>query len=398
MDNNGKLKIAFVVHGRFQAFELVKSLIEKGHNVTLFTNYPKWAVRRFGISGDNVKSFWLHGIISRFAWFLGGKIKFLYPEAWLHKMFGSWAAKEVKKERWDAVHSWSGVSEEILQALKNTKTLKLLMRCSAHICTQANLLEEEGRRINMPIDHPSEWMINREKREYAMADYIRVLSGFAYKSFIAEGIDPEKVLLISAAAPVESFRPTGQVMENRYKRILRNEPLRVLYVGTFSFQKGMYDMAAIMDELKEEKFRFRLIGPISSDARKFFAKTRHLAEFVPKQPQHELPKWYEWADIFIFPTIQDGHAQVLAQAQASGLPIISTTNCQAPDVIIENKTGWALPIRKPEVFIDRLRWCDLHREELAAIARNAYENFKPKKWSIVAEDFSKNITNLKGEK
>ena len=40
------LKIAMVVHGRFHAFDLGTSLLRRGHDVRLFTDYPGWAVAR----------------------------------------------------------------------------------------------------------------------------------------------------------------------------------------------------------------------------------------------------------------------------------------------------------------------------------------------------------------
>ena len=60
------MKIAIVVHGRFHAFDLARELSPR-HDVTVFTNYPKWAARRFGLVPDQVRSFWPHGIASRAA-------------------------------------------------------------------------------------------------------------------------------------------------------------------------------------------------------------------------------------------------------------------------------------------------------------------------------------------
>src|SRR5439155_8823868 len=131
------MKIAIVVHGRFHAFDLARALLQRGHEVTVFTNYPKWAVKRFGISSDRVRSFWLHGVVSRLTWSLQQKMRIPYPEAWLHRLFGSWATKEIAKEPWDVTHCWSGVSEEPLRALDGSRPLKLVMRGSAHIRAQA---------------------------------------------------------------------------------------------------------------------------------------------------------------------------------------------------------------------------------------------------------------------
>src|SRR5262245_3217953 len=138
-----KLKIAVVIHGRFHGFDLVRALLQRGHDVTLFTNYPKWAVERFDVPGDCVRSFWGHGVVTRAAWKLHEKNLFRYREAWFHPMFGRWACTELGKEHWDIVHSWSGVSEEIARTLAQKSTHHFLLRGSAHIRTQARLLEEE---------------------------------------------------------------------------------------------------------------------------------------------------------------------------------------------------------------------------------------------------------------
>ena len=84
------------------------------------------------------------------------------------------------------------------------------------------------------------------------------------------------------------------------------------------------------------------------------------AELVPAMPEAQLCEAYEWGDVFIFPTIEDGFATVLAQAYAAGLPILATTNCGAPDFIRQGETGWILPIRAPAEFIEQLEWCDAH--------------------------------------
>jgi glycosyltransferase involved in cell wall biosynthesis len=91
--------------------------------------------------------------------------------------------------------------------------------------------------------------------------------------------------------------------------------------------------------------------------------------------------------VFVFPTIQDGFAVVLAQAQAAGLPLLATTNCAGPDLIREGETGWVLPIRAPEAFAERLRRADAHREALAEVARRVYEDYTPRAWADVAVEF-----------
>lgn len=383
-----KLKIAIIVHGRFHAFDLARALIDQGHHTILFTNYPKWAVRRFGICSRHVRSFWLHGILSRLTQLLYEIVRFPYPEAWLHKIFGRWALKELKKESWDVIHCWSGISEEILKILKDNNALKILMRGSSHISLQAAILEEEEKRTGISIHRPSQWMLAREKREYALADYIMALSKFAYTSFVKEAVGREKLVLLPLAADAERFRPSPEIIKNRQRRIMGKDALRILYVGAFSLRKGIREMIKITAALEGKGFRFRLVGAVTREGKKLLNKFGDAVQLDFKKPEHELPALYAWGDIFIFPTIEDGYAQVLAQAKMCGLPIITTTNCAGPDMILEGKTGWVVPSRNHEGFIDRLLWCDAHRSALAQMANDVYENSNTRDWQDVAEDFA----------
>lgn len=229
-------------------------------------------------------------------------------EEWFHTLFGRWAATELAKEHWDVVHSWSGVSEEILHALAGKSTFKLLMRGSAHIVTQARLLEEEERRVGKPQDRPSRWVIAREKREYELVDAIAVLSTFSYSTFVAEGFPKEKLRILLFGASLDQFRPNVQIIEDRRRRILSGEPLRVLNVGMFSFRKGVWDLAEIIKCLSGERFDFRFVGPITTEAQFLAGELSDSATFISKQPQLELPATMLGEISLFFPQLRmDSH-------------------------------------------------------------------------------------------
>jgi glycosyltransferase involved in cell wall biosynthesis len=95
--------------------------------------------------------------------------------------------------------------------------------------------------------------------------------------------------------------------------------------------------------------------------------------------------------LFIFPTLEDGFAVVLAQAAMSGLPILTTPNCAGTDLVKEGQTGFVLPIRSSASFVEKLQWCDMHRVELAAMVRRVASDFRPRDWSHVAADFERII-------
>ena len=381
------MKIAIVVQGRFHAFHLARALLDRGSDVTVLTNYPKWAVARFGLPGDKVRSYWPNGVLTRLVSRLDPGSTWRGGEVWLHTMFGRWAARQLASDRWDVVHPWSGVAEESLRSLKGTRTLCLLMRGSAHIRTQAELLKEEEERTGVRQDRPSLWRIAREEREYSLADGIVVLSTFAHRTFISQGVPPEKLRFIPLGASLQTFRPAPEIVRGRQRRLLAGGPLRVLYVGTMSFQKGLWDMAQVVKALGTERFAFQFVGPQPPEARAVLSELRPAVTIISKQPEAELPGVYAWGDVFLFPTIQDGFAVVLAHATAAALPVLTTTNCSGPDLLREADSGWIVPIRNPEALAERLRWCDGHRSELATMVGRIHEHFHPRDWSDVATDF-----------
>ena len=380
-----KLKIAIAVHGRFHAFDLARELINLGHDVTLLTNYPQTIIQEFGITAKCVRSFILHGILVRIL----TKVPILNNlnyEPFIHRLFARWAAKVLLKDDYDIVYVFSGIAEEVFQTLANKSVWKILARGSSHIITQFQLLDEEEIRAGIKIDKPSAWRIAREEREYQQANSVTVLSSFAYQSFIEQQFPTNKLSLILSGNQVEKFRPNKGILEERCQRILSDRALRILMVGTFSFRKGAKDLAKIAEFLGE-KFEFRFVGSIDNETKYLSYQDNLPIEFIPRQPHFKLPLFYAWADIFIFTTIEDGYAVVLAQANASGLPIIATPNSSAPDIIVENQTGWIVPIRDPEAFVERLQWCDEHRAELAQMVWKIYQDFQPRDWSDVARDF-----------
>jgi len=353
--------------------------------VTVFTNYPAWAASRFGLPRSRIRSFTAHGLLTRaVSKTTSGIVS--RTESWLHRMFGRWAAREVGKEPWDVIHCWSGVSEELL-APSRRRGVALLMRGSAHIAVQSRLLEEEEGRADVRLDRPSAWMIGREVREYALADEIVVLSTFAKRTFEEQGVPSSKLAILPLGVDVQSFRPSPDAIARRQHRVRAGHPLNVLYVGALSYQKGLFDLARVVEALSGEPFRFVLVGPITREAESVVGTLRGKAEIVGKVPQHELPALYARADLFVFPTIQDGFGMVLTQAKAAGLPILTTPNSAALDLVTPDEDGWIVPIRDGAALAQRLRWCHDHREVVADMTQRVYDRFQPRDWARVAADF-----------
>lgn len=386
-----RLDLSIVVHGRFYAFDLARELIRLGTNVRLYTNYPRWVVAKFGVAEESVVSFVSHGMLSR----LFHRIDPLKrSEPLVHRMFSTWAARRLRDSNVTHLQAFSGVAEEVFHTFQPTSVCKILVRGSTHIESQYSLLVDEQARCGREIDIPSTWMRAREQREYDQADRVVVLSDFARQSFIRRGFSPDKVTALPLGSDLDRFRPDPAVVDARAARIESGSRLRVLTVGGFSFRKGAMDLVE-MARRAPSSFDFRFVGEVSRETVPLHRRAAHWIDFVRRQPEHRLPEHYEWADVFVFPTIEDGFAVVLAQAQAAGLPILATPNCAAPELITEGRTGWILPIRSADAFLERLKWCDANRGKLAAMTRSVYSRFKPRDWEHVAREFQSFVSGIR---
>lgn len=378
------MKMALVVHGRFHGFDLARALIHRGHDVQVMTNYPVWAAMRFGLPAENLRSCWPHGVASRMVDRLGSRAAELASPA-MHEWFSKWAARELRGGNWDLIHTFSGVAEDVFRRVPAPR--HFMVRGSSHIRTQRRILAEESVRVGVSLAAPGEWIVDREEREYDLCDRLCVLSQFAYRSFVEEGVPASKLAILPLGVDTRSFRPSPETLENRRQRILSGGPLQVLFTGTLNYRKGLLDFDRIVRASDPRRFQFRVVGSVPSEGRSLIAQLPPSVEFVPRQPQAKLPPVYAASDVFLFPTLEDGFAVVLTQAYANAVPMLTTTNCAGPDIISEGKTGWVLPVRSPEAFIERLRWCDRNRDQLAGMVTEIYNNYSPRDWNDVAADF-----------
>ena len=69
----------------------------------------------------------------------------------------------------------------------------------------------------------------------------------------------------------------------------------------------------------------------------------------PSVSASELVEAYQDADLFVFPSIAEGFGQVLLEALACGLPILTTTHTAAPDIIRDGEHGFIIEPRRPDL-------------------------------------------------
>jgi glycosyltransferase involved in cell wall biosynthesis len=95
-------------------------------------------------------------------------------------------------------------------------------------------------------------------------------------------------------------------------------------------------------------------GPEEQPIRKLIEELGLSAQIRMLGFRDDLLNVFRSLDVFVIPSVEgDTIPQVLMQALAMGLPVVSTTVGSIPDVVIEGETGFVVPPRDAPALADR---------------------------------------------
>jgi glycosyltransferase involved in cell wall biosynthesis len=183
----------------------------------------------------------------------------------------------------------------------------------------------------------------------------------------------------------------------------------ILSVGRFVEKKGFDYLVAACAQLKASGVDFRcwLVGPPGNHS----ARIREMIEMLrvadvvsirDAMTQDELRRVYQQASIFVLPCLQledgdrDGIPNVLAEAMATGIPVISTSISGIPELIDDGTDGLLVPERDSLSLAGALRRLvespKLRRQLSEAGRRKVCRNFDSRRTTVrLAELFAATI-------
>src|SRR5690625_3599340 len=168
---------------------------------------------------------------------------------------------------------------------------------------------------------------------------------------------------------------------------IADEELVVLFVGKLEDKK---DPQLLLEAFREARLDgvhliFGGTGPLEHLLRSE-ANEMPNVHFIGFQNQSRMPVVYRLGDVFILPSRGPGETWGLAvnEAMACGRPVIVSdrVGC-APDLIIENETGWTFPGGDASALHRTLRKALAERGRLATMGEKARELIGA--WSIGEE-------------
>jgi glycosyltransferase involved in cell wall biosynthesis len=174
------------------------------------------------------------------------------------------------------------------------------------------------------------------------------------------GVERSKCHVLPYGVDTSAFRPREQRGSGN--------GLNVLFIGAVGLRKGVPYLLEALRALRGVPLRCRLIGAVEVYS-PWLAEHVGSAEVMGSVPRSEIMRMYDWADVFVLPSICEGSAIVTYEALACGLPVITTPN--SGSVVRHGVDGFVVPIRDADAIASRLQQLLDDRDLLRTMPTNA---------------------------
>jgi glycosyltransferase involved in cell wall biosynthesis len=298
------------------------------------------------------------------------------------------AARKVKKDGVLLTWAWSGLNT--IKAVKKGKGIAIVEECGSFSRFQNEILADEYMRLGLEFNQSTpQFIVERQMEEALLADYLLCPSNHVANSFIQYGIPKEKCKIIPYGANIRQFKPVAR----------ERDKFTILFVGTVGVRKGLFYLFQALEEL-HDKFDFEciIIGGLEDAFKPVFEKYRHLFEYLPHVPHHDLVNYYNRASVFVFPSIDEGMALVQLEALACGVPVICTPNSGGDSVIEEGEEGYVVPIRNHEMIVERLKVLLENPALVKMMSQKARQKALQCSWETYGNHLVKFIENISAKR
>ncbi len=285
----------------------------------------------------------------------------------------------LKKERHSpVVYLWAGLSTEIFQAFHDVGASIVIERINCHRRTGKRVIQAASAAWGIPTDDPFDpRAVEGEDHKLSLASSIFCPSPMVRRSLIESGVPEGKLMSTSYGWAPERFLQRDAPRE----RQPGHRP-KFLFVGSICVRKGVplllkaWERADLNAELV-------LCGRVAPEIEKHmpplntFKNVRHLA-FTDR-----IGEVYNDADVFVFPTLEEGGPMVTYEAMAHGVPPLVTA-MGAGAVVEDGVSGVVLPDLDVDAWAQAMTQFahDVGRRE--SLGREAKRRAQDFTWQAVA--------------
>jgi alpha-maltose-1-phosphate synthase len=242
----------------------------------------------------------------------------------------------------------------------------------------------EWENIPFNFEEPPYSKIKRYNREH-VAHFIAITEK-AKEALIAEGVSSDRITVIPAGIDCETFKPADRKIEILEKFGLSKDSTKILFVGRFVSEKGIFDLLNAFSMLLKNDLNVELliVGSGTSEMKNkintFISnlKISEKVKFLGSIKYADMPQIHNLADIFCLPSTEtkswaEQFGYSLVEAMACGKPAVSTWTGSIPEVVKNRETGILVKPNSPIELSSALEELTLHKALKEKFGENGRE-------------------------
>lgn len=274
------------------------------------------------------------------------------------------------------VYLWAGLSLDIFERFRERGAKIVLERINCHRATSRRIILSACEHWDEQVPETfSESQIAEENRKLELSDAVFCPSPMVRKSMLDNGVAEEKLMPTSYGWAPERFPSIDAPRRENAEPVF-------LFTGTLCIRKGVL---LLLEAWKKAKIRGKLLlcGGVYSDIEAAMERHRTTPGIEHIAYTKNIGEVYRQADLFIFPSLEEGGPMVTYEAMAHGIPPLVTA-MGAGAIARDGVDGVVLPDFDVDAWAAAMTEMAENREKREAMGRNARERAAEFTWKEVA--------------
>jgi glycosyltransferase involved in cell wall biosynthesis len=340
--------LAFTATNPCHLYPLAQAASSLPCDVTFYSGYPQWRLPRphpthlRTHSGRVLVTYGLLRLPERFR--PRSRTLFL----WQDRDFDRWAGSKLSKHGF--VHAMPGQALETFRKAKALGIRTVLNHATGPSSNWIEIMRGEYERVGLALDRATVYdqlFLEREAKEYELADLHCAASTIVKKQLTARGVSPECIWVIPYGADPKVFYP---------RPVNSTKQFRIIFAGYVSLRKGVITLLNALQKLRRKEWRLDFYGGIAGEVRQDIAKYSGGTPLYFHGPvsQNDLADKMREASVLVLPSLEEGFGLVVPQALACGIPSIVSDAVGAKDLIKNRDNGSVFPVKDSEALAEEL--------------------------------------------
>jgi alpha-maltose-1-phosphate synthase len=222
-------------------------------------------------------------------------------------------------------------------------------------------------------------------KEHNLADRIVVASTYSKETLVRKNISPEKILINPYGVNTDIFSPA--------QKLPSFNKVKFLFVGSVTALKGIPLLLKAWEGVNADKAELLIAGPVSEEVRAIIGNRKGI-QLLGSFSKEELPAVYRKGHVFIFPSFTEGFGQVILEALACGLPVITTANTAGKDLVENGIEGVVIPAGDDYALLNSINYFMKNQIDIKNMSLAARAKATKYTWSSYGDRWEKIINDL----